>query len=111
MTSALVSSPTYGPACLVREVVGRAEWERLYRQLPMPHMVQAWVYGEAKAAEGWGVERLVFEQGGRPLAICQVQVRRILGLTVAAIAPYQLGWPWWAGVAVAGAANGKQGLA
>ena len=26
-----------------------------------------------------------------------------LGLTVAASAPYQLGWPWWAGVAVAGA--------
>ena len=26
-----------------------------------------------------------------------------LGLTIAAIAPYQLGWPWWAGVAVAAA--------
>ena len=84
MTSALVSSPAYGPACLVREIVVRAEWERLYRQLPMPHMVQAWVYGEAKAAEGWGVERLVFEQHGRPLAICQVLVKRLLGLPVAA---------------------------
>jgi hypothetical protein len=47
-------------------------------------MVQAWVYGEAKAAEGWGVERLVFEQHGRPLAICQVLVKRLLGLPVAA---------------------------
>lgn len=84
MTSALVSSPVCGPACLVREVVARAEWERLYRLLPMPHMVQAWCYGEAKAAEGWGVERLVFERHGQPLAICQVLVKRLLGLPVAA---------------------------
>ena len=84
MTFALASSPAYGADCLVRQVGGRAEWEQLSRRLPMPHLVQAWAYGEAKAAEGWGVERLVFEQGGRPLAICQVQVRRILGLTVAA---------------------------
>ncbi len=84
MTSALVSSPVCGPACLVREVVARAEWERLYRLLPMPHMVQAWCYGEAKAAEGWRVERLVFERHGQPLAICQVLVKRLLGLPVAA---------------------------
>ena len=84
MTSALVSPSTYGPACLVRGVAGRAEWEQLYRLLPMPHMVQAWVYGEAKAAEGWDVERLVFEQHGRRLAICQVLVKRMLGLPVAA---------------------------
>lgn len=84
MTFALVSSPDYGSVCAVREAVGRAEWELLSRRLPMPHSVQSWGYGEARAAEGWGVERLVFEQGGQPLAICQVLVKRFLGLPVMA---------------------------
>ena len=84
MTFALVSSPAYGSDCLVREAAGRAEWEQLSRRRPMPHLVQSWCYGEARAAEGWGVERLVFEQGGQALAICQVLVKRFLGLPVLA---------------------------
>lgn len=70
--------------CQIRAVAGRDEWERLFARLPAPAIVQAWSYGEAKAAGGWKVERLVFELGGQPVAICQVLVKRLLGLPVAA---------------------------
>lgn len=70
--------------CQIRAVEGRDEWERLFARLPAPAIVQAWGYGEAKAAGGWQVERLVFEQAGQPVAICQVLVKRLLGLPVAA---------------------------
>lgn len=69
----------------VRQVAGREEWDALYGRVATPSMVQAWAYGEAKvAAGGWSVERLVFESAGRPVAICQVLVKRVLGLRVAA---------------------------
>jgi hypothetical protein len=71
--------------CCVRRVTERGEWASLYGRVPAPSIVQAWAYGEAKAsAGGWSVERLVFELAGQPVAICQVLVKRILGLRVAA---------------------------
>ena len=72
--------------CLVRQVTERGEWASLYGRAPSPSIVQAWAYGEAKVgAGGWGVERLVFELAGQPVAICQVLVKRVLGLRVVAL--------------------------
>lgn len=68
----------------VREVSTREQWDRWLGQATAPHFPQAWCYGEGKRAQGWTVERLAFEGGGNPLAICQVLVKRILGLPVAA---------------------------
>ncbi|HOB45468.1 MAG TPA: GNAT family N-acetyltransferase [Zoogloea sp.] len=71
--------------CLVRAATGRPEWDSLFARVEAPSIVQSWAYGEAKAAcGGWCVERLVFERSGEPLAICQVLVKRVLGLPVAA---------------------------
>lgn len=71
--------------CSVREVTERGEWGGLYGLAPAQSIVQAWGYGEAKVAVGgWGVERLLFECAGQPVAICQVLVKRVLGLRVAA---------------------------
>jgi hypothetical protein len=71
--------------CLVRAATGRPEWDSLFARVEAPAIVQSWAYGEAKAAcGGWCVERLVFERSGEPLAICQVLVKRVLGLPVAA---------------------------
>ena len=71
--------------CCVRQVTERGEWASLYGRAPAQSIVQAWAYGEAKAAAGgWGAERLVFEMAGQPVAICQVLVKRVLGLRVAA---------------------------
>jgi hypothetical protein len=68
----------------VVEVTDRRYWDTLFAELRWPHLPQAWFYGEGKRAEGWSVERLVFESDGRPAALCQVLVRRVLGLPVAA---------------------------
>mgnify|MGYP000688658791 CR=1 FL=1 len=80
--AASVASPQ---ECLIRVVSDRKAWDALYERVGGPSMVQAWAYGEAKAAAGgWSVERLVFEQEGRPVAICQVLVKQVLSLRVVA---------------------------
>jgi hypothetical protein len=66
-------------------VESRAEWERWFRQAPRPHFPQAWCYGEGKRAENWQVQRLVFRDEGGPAALCQVLVKRLLGVPVARI--------------------------
>lgn len=63
---------------------GRSEWEAIFAQLPFPHFTQAWSYGEGKRAAGWSVERLVFSDDTGPVALCQVLVKRVLGMSVAA---------------------------
>lgn len=82
----MMSSPTTTSTdCVVRPVTSRSEWSSLFLTLPAPAITQAWAYGEAKRlAGGWQVERLAFECGGVPVAICQVLVKRVLGLAVAA---------------------------
>lgn len=70
--------------CVIRPARGRDEWDALFGRVAAPAIVQAWAYGEAKAATGWCVERWVFERDGVPVAICQVLVKRVLGMPVAA---------------------------
>jgi hypothetical protein len=65
-------------------VTERAQYEQLFNRLPFPHLTQAWGYGEGKRAQGWSVERLVFESDGSPAALCQVLVKRVAGIPVAA---------------------------
>jgi len=73
------------PALTVTPAMDRAEWESLFGTVPAPHFTQSWVYGEGKRAAGWDIERLVFQQaGGAPVALCQVLVKRVLGVPVAA---------------------------
>ena len=87
VTCANVQSAAAVPvgACSIREVRSRQEWDALFNRIEAPAIVQSWAYGEAKAASGgWRVERMVFERVGQPVAICQVLVKRVLGLAVAA---------------------------
>ena len=70
----------------VTTVSARAEWDALFARAPHPHFPQAWSYGEGKRiAAGWSPERLVFRDGGEPVALCQVLVKRLLGIPVARI--------------------------
>jgi len=71
------------PAITVCEVSSREHWGQLLAQATAPHFPQSWDYGEGKRAQGWSVERLAFV-GDTPVAICQVLVRRILGIPVVA---------------------------
>jgi hypothetical protein len=70
--------------CRVRTVESAAQWNALFRALPHPHLMQAYAYGEAKRqASRWHVERVVFEQGSRPVAMCQALEGRVLGVRLA----------------------------
>jgi lipid II:glycine glycyltransferase (peptidoglycan interpeptide bridge formation enzyme) len=66
-------------------VASRTEWEALFAHAPQPRFTQSWAYGEGKRAEGWQIERLVFRDGEGPTALCQVLVKRPMGLPVARI--------------------------
>jgi hypothetical protein len=79
---AVTSAAAQGIAIL--EITSRAHWERLFSEAASPHFPQSWVYGEGKRAKGWSIERLAFEDGEGPVALCQVLVRRILGMPVVA---------------------------
>ena len=78
--TALPASP-----CRIEVDTDVRRWEALYARLPVPALTQASAYGDANAAEsGWQVERLVFQLGARPVAVCLVLVRCVFGLPVAA---------------------------
>jgi lipid II:glycine glycyltransferase (peptidoglycan interpeptide bridge formation enzyme) len=63
-----------------REMKDPREWETLYLAVAKPNLMQSFAYGEAKRASGgWRPVRLVFEQAGEPVAICQVLERRCIG--------------------------------
>jgi hypothetical protein len=62
----------------------RAEWEALFARAPLPHLPQAWMYGEGKRDE-WEVERLAIHSPRGPVALAQVLVKRALGFPVARI--------------------------
>jgi hypothetical protein len=65
-------------------VLDRARWEDTFSQVAFPHFTQAWCYGEGKRAQGWTVDRLAFHDDGRMVAICQVLVKRVLGVPLVA---------------------------
>lgn len=66
-------------------VASRKEWEALFARAPQPRFTQSWAYGEGKRTEGWHIERLVFRDGEGAVALCQVLVKRPLGLPVSRI--------------------------
>lgn len=75
---------TTAPGLATRAVTSREEWEHLFARAGSPQFPQAWAYGEGKRSQGWDIERLAFEGGDGAAAICQVLVRRVLRVPVAA---------------------------
>ena len=66
----------------VAPVASKDEWQALFQRVERPHLTQAWAYGEAKRASGWHPARLVIADGDRPLALCQVLAKRVLGVPI-----------------------------
>jgi lipid II:glycine glycyltransferase (peptidoglycan interpeptide bridge formation enzyme) len=64
-------------------VTTRAAWDELFARVPRPHLTQSWMYGEGKR-DGWAVERLAFHAPHGVVAIAQVLVKRVLGISVVA---------------------------
>ena len=72
------------PEITTELVDNRDQWESLFAQVSLPHFPQSWAYGEGKRSQGWSVERLQFDSAEGPVALCQVLVKRVLGLPIAA---------------------------
>lgn len=69
-------------AITVQLVADKAEWDRLIASCPDPHLPQGFAYGEGKAAKGWTIERALFLEAGRPVAIATVLVLRRFGISL-----------------------------
>jgi len=82
-TATLVLDTT--PEITVTEVRDRQSWEALFAFAPDPHFTQAWSYGEGKRAEGWQVERLLFNDEDGIAALCQLLVKHPFGVRVTRI--------------------------
>ncbi len=55
----------------------REAWNDALLNLPQPHLLQSWDWGELKAQHGWKPERILWrETSGRTLAAAQVLTRR-----------------------------------
>lgn len=68
----------------VRPVKDCQEWDIYLNTVCKPHLMQSYAYGEAKrVAQNWHINRLVFEYGSAPVAICQILEKRVAGLKVA----------------------------
>jgi lipid II:glycine glycyltransferase (peptidoglycan interpeptide bridge formation enzyme) len=64
----------------------QSELAGLFNQTTKPHVTQAPAYAYAKQAHGgWQVRRLEFESDGRPVAICHVLEKSVLGFRIARI--------------------------
>src|SRR5687768_5369945 len=82
-TPALLLAATH--ECGWDRVYAESQWQEWYAAAPQPHFTQAWCYGEGKRAEGWQVERLVIRDAGGVSALCQLLVKRPLGIPVTRI--------------------------
>lgn len=83
--SAAANLAGVAPGIVVTPVIDKDSWESLLRQAARPHFAQAWCHGEGRRAEGWRVERLLFAEGGQPMALCQLLWKRPLGMPIARI--------------------------
>ena len=75
----LASTPSPAISAGVKPVASALAWRELLADLPHPHVLQSWEWGELKAQTEWNAERLVIigEAGGRPIAACQFLWRQL----------------------------------
>ncbi|MFC2037314.1 lipid II:glycine glycyltransferase FemX [Chloroflexota bacterium] len=57
-------------------------WDRALLALPNPHVLQSWAWGEFKSRHGWTATRLLFQEGGQPVAATSVLQRKLPRLPI-----------------------------
>jgi lipid II:glycine glycyltransferase (peptidoglycan interpeptide bridge formation enzyme) len=63
-----------------------ATWDAALLDLPQPHILQSWAWGELKAQTGWSARRLLWRRDGRPAAAAALLVRRVTARLPVAVA-------------------------
>jgi peptidoglycan pentaglycine glycine transferase (the first glycine) len=64
------------------EITEHQTWERANLDLPNPHLLQGWTWGEFKSRHGWTVMRLLFQEQGGAVAAASVLQRKLPRLPV-----------------------------
>ena len=64
------------------EINDAPTWDRALLDLPNPHVLQSWSWGEFKSRHGWTAERLLFQEEGHPVAAASVLQRKLPHLPV-----------------------------
>jgi lipid II:glycine glycyltransferase (peptidoglycan interpeptide bridge formation enzyme) len=62
------------------QINDRHPWQAALLDLPAPHVLQSWDWGEVKRRHGWSPTRLLWQEGEHPIATAQV-LRRPLPYT------------------------------
>lgn len=65
---------------ITRQVVDSAEtWRAILHQLPCPHPLQSWAWGEFKSRWGWQMHPTAWLEDGRPVAAALLLQRQLVG--------------------------------
>ncbi len=72
----------------VEEVRDPGAWDGALLALPLPHILQSWAWGESKQQTGWRAVRLLWRDGGTPVAAASLLVRRAGGGRIPAAVAY-----------------------
>ena len=64
-------------ALLARSIDSAEKWTNILEQLPNPHPLQSWAWGELKSRWGWQMQPTVWELNGEPLAAAMLLRRAI----------------------------------
>ncbi|HTN59919.1 MAG TPA: GNAT family N-acetyltransferase [Devosia sp.] len=74
--------PAKAAPVTLTEVTDAKHWDRLLALAPHPQLTQTYAYGAAKATQNWHVVRVCLSIGDKPIALCQVLEKRVLGIRV-----------------------------
>ncbi len=72
-------------ALLARSIDSAENWTSILTQLPNPHPLQSWAWGELKSRWGWQMRPTVWEMNGEPLAAAMLLRRPIPRTPLAAM--------------------------
>lgn len=62
-----------------QEVDSAATWRAILHQLPCPHPLQSWAWGEFKSRWGWRMQPTAWFEEGRPVAAALLLQRQLAG--------------------------------
>ena len=63
-------------------VTSSIEWDSALSQLPHPHLLQCWAWGEFKAKYGWSARRIIWKKNDQPVAAAQILKRSVGPLSI-----------------------------
>ncbi len=62
---------------VVTPIADADAWDAALLELPQPHILQCWAWGDAKAQTGWAARRLLWKENARPVAAAALLTRRL----------------------------------